>query len=275
MYRPRVSVVIPFYSSEPGKLSGAVQSALSQTLESIEVIVIDDCSPINAESELKTVCDPRLKVIRHENNLWGGMARNTGVQNATGEFIAFLDSDDEWYPEKLQRQLDFWKDNGCSQNTVLFCMCEVIEGKRVWVRPTRGLGALESVSEYIFIGRQLLQTSGIFLIRELALISKFDDLKRHQDYQFCLSLEKHGAKFELIPEVLYQFIQTPKANDYEFSLLFLEYYGASFDDSVEKGFVELVVIRSMIKQRRFWHATKLAFKYRCYTSFLGFFTTLR
>jgi glycosyltransferase involved in cell wall biosynthesis len=233
MYRPRVSVVIPFYSSEPGKLSGAVQSALSQTLESIEVIVIDDCSPINAESELKTVCDPRLKVIRHENNLWGGMARNTGVQNATGEFIAFLDSDDEWYPEKLQRQLDFWKDNGCSQNTVLFCMCEVIEGKRVWVRPTRGL-------------------------------------KRHQDYQFCLSLEKHGAKFELIPEVLYQFIQTPKANDYEFSLLFLEYYGASFDDSVEKGFVELVVIRSMIKQRRFWHATKLAFKYRCYTSFLDF-----
>ena len=270
MNSPTVSVVIPFYSQHPGKLLGAVKSVLSQTLESIELIVVDDCSPVSAERELKGFSDPRVKIITHAKNLMGGLARNTGVKNAKGQFVAFLDSDDEWHSEKLQTQWDFWKNNDCSSNAVLFCSCKIIEGDRSWVRPTRNLKPSESISQYLFSSRELIQTSGLFLKREMALKNKFDDLKRHQDYQFCLELEKNDAEFYLVPDVLYEFIQTPKINDFEFSLLFLERYKDFFSKESEKGFIELVVIRSMLKQRRFKSALKMAFKYKSLVFFLDF-----
>lgn len=104
-----VSVVIPAYNSEKTIL-GTINSVLNQTFSDFEIVVINDGSPDKTLSLLSTISDPRLKVFSYEN---GGLpvARNRGIRNATGEFIAFLDGDDLWTTDKLEAQLAALQNN--------------------------------------------------------------------------------------------------------------------------------------------------------------------
>ncbi|NCU33542.1 MAG: glycosyltransferase family 2 protein, partial [Candidatus Moranbacteria bacterium] len=101
---PLVSVIIPTYNREKAVVR-AVQSVLNQTFQDFEIIVIDDCSKDQTESAIRKIGDPRIQLIKHERNQGGSVARNTGVHASRGEFIAFLDSDDEWLSHKLEYQL--------------------------------------------------------------------------------------------------------------------------------------------------------------------------
>lgn len=107
---PLVSVVIPTYD-RPDRIRGAVESVLEQTYEPIEILVVDDHSPTpvveHLDGELSRTPDDgkRLQVIRHEENRGANAARNTGIREATGNYVAFLDDDDRWYPEKIERQV--------------------------------------------------------------------------------------------------------------------------------------------------------------------------
>lgn len=104
MADPRVSVVIPAY--ERGDVVGrAVDSALGQTLSDIEVVVVDDGSSDDTRSVVEAYEDERVRYLAHETNRGVSAARNTGVAAARGAYVAFLDSDDEWLPRKLDRQL--------------------------------------------------------------------------------------------------------------------------------------------------------------------------
>ena len=120
---PRVSVVIPTYK-RPKELKRAVSSVLSQDYDDLEVIIIDDNPP---ESETKAATEAAVASMRgpiihlkNEQSLGGGGARNRGIENARGEYIAFLDDDDEWLPGKLKPQvelLDSLPETVCSIDT--------------------------------------------------------------------------------------------------------------------------------------------------------------
>jgi glycosyltransferase involved in cell wall biosynthesis len=99
---PDVSVIIPVHDRHR-QVIDAVRSALAQEEVNVEIIVVDDGStpPIDLDS-LK---DGRVRVVRHERNRGAAAARNTGIAVATGRYVAFLDSDDTWMPDKLSRQL--------------------------------------------------------------------------------------------------------------------------------------------------------------------------
>ena len=103
MIMPTVSIIMPVYNTEKF-LAGAVRSVLAQTYEDFELLVIDDESPGNPRKVLDEFDDPRIRYLRHPN---GGPAftRNQGVKKSHGRYVAFLDSDDEWKPEKLERQV--------------------------------------------------------------------------------------------------------------------------------------------------------------------------
>src|SRR6056297_2960635 len=100
----RVSVIIPTYNRAKTLLR-AIDSALAQTIDDLEVVVVDDGSTDNTESVLAAYDDPRVRPVIHETNQGANVARNTGLEHACGEYVAFLDSDDEWHPAKLERQL--------------------------------------------------------------------------------------------------------------------------------------------------------------------------
>lgn len=106
----RVSVIIPTYK-RPDTLDRAIRSVLDQSVKDVEVIVVDDNNPDTegrALTEAKMTQfaeEPRVRYIKHERNKNGSAARNTGARAATGEWVAFLDDDDEYLPKKLESQL--------------------------------------------------------------------------------------------------------------------------------------------------------------------------
>ena len=101
-----VSVVIPTLN-RPKLLLRAINSVLRQTHRDIEVIVVIDGPDSNTVSAVRTVNDPRLQVIVNPQSLTAAGARNAGADHARGEWIAFLDDDDEWLACKLERQIAF------------------------------------------------------------------------------------------------------------------------------------------------------------------------
>ncbi|MBX0302885.1 glycosyltransferase family 2 protein [Haloarcula salinisoli] len=104
---PLVTAVITTYD-RPARLEAAVESVLEQTYDSIELVVVDDHSETPAEAVLSDVDLGVLSgatIVRHETNRGANAARNTGIDAASGEYVAFLDDDDQWHPAKLARQV--------------------------------------------------------------------------------------------------------------------------------------------------------------------------
>jgi glycosyltransferase involved in cell wall biosynthesis len=101
---PAVSVVIPTYNRAP-LLGRAIRSVLGQCFEDFEVIVVDDGSTDETAAVVAAFGDPRVRYVRLARNTGAGAARNAGIRLARGKFLAFQDSDDEWLPSKLSKQM--------------------------------------------------------------------------------------------------------------------------------------------------------------------------
>ena len=101
---PKISVVIPTWNREK-LLEQAIMSALSQSLPVLEILVCDDGSTDQSAAAVKTIADPRVRWIDGEHSGLPACPRNRGLRNAKGDWIAFLDSDDEWIPDKIEQQL--------------------------------------------------------------------------------------------------------------------------------------------------------------------------
>lgn len=111
-FKPLVSVVMPAYNASKTIL-GSIESVLSQSFKSLELIVVDDCSNEDLERLLKPTLssDSRLRFVRLERNYGAAFARNIAIELAVGRYIAFLDSDDLWFPNKIETQISFMCEN--------------------------------------------------------------------------------------------------------------------------------------------------------------------
>ena len=111
--QPLVSAIIPAYN-RPKKTQRAINSVSEQTYRPIELVVVDDSSqpPLQDELSLPESTVEKIVFREHEENRGGNVARNTGIENASGEYLAFLDSDDEWNAKKIRRQVDRLISNG-------------------------------------------------------------------------------------------------------------------------------------------------------------------
>jgi glycosyltransferase involved in cell wall biosynthesis len=179
-----------------------LQSVRDQTFEDFECIVVDDGSADGEELKavVEGLSDPRFRYVVRENG-GGGAARNTGIDEAKGEFVAFLDSDDRWLPEKLAvqaEQLQRFPDR------VVYCAAYVDRGVgKYWVRPSRGIRDDQDVGEYLFVANQFFPTPSLVLSTKIARAVRWDeDLKRGQDLDFALRLRAMGCRFEFLAEPL-------------------------------------------------------------------------
>lgn len=105
-----VSVIIPMYNSEK-YIEDCINSVINQTYRNLEIIVIDDCSSDSSTEIVSNMKDSRLKIIRLLENKGVSNARNKGVELAEGDYICFIDSDDIWVKNKIEKQLDFIEKN--------------------------------------------------------------------------------------------------------------------------------------------------------------------
>jgi glycosyltransferase involved in cell wall biosynthesis len=114
-----ISVICPTYNRQD-LLSRAVQSVLNQTYKNFELIVVDDGSTDGTEKAVGSFKDERIRYIRLEKNMGAGAARNRGIEVSRGKYIAFQDSDDEWLPEKLEKQIEVFKKTAPSKIGVVY-----------------------------------------------------------------------------------------------------------------------------------------------------------
>jgi glycosyltransferase involved in cell wall biosynthesis len=206
----RVSAVIPT-RGRPALLRRAVRSALGQTLREIEVVVVIDGEDSATKRALQDLMDEdgRVRVVALATSVGGSDARNRGVDAASGEWIAFLDDDDEWLPGKLQAQFDAL--NG-STSPVSIGTCKMIArtpGKD-YVWPRRMPARNEQIGEYLLARRSLtrgegyIQTSTLFVRRALMQEQPFKSGQvKHQDTEWVLRIGRlPGAEVVFAEEVL-------------------------------------------------------------------------
>jgi len=205
---PLVSVVIPT-RNRPQLVERAVRSALDQNLDGIEVVVVIDGPDADTRETLNRIRDARLNVLSLLENVGGSEARNIGVRYSRGKWIAFLDDDDEWLPEKLAKQ---WKAAESMAGAYGFVASEFLEttedAQRVLPRRTPAPG--EDFSEYMFArrgwnsGEGFLQTSTWLVSRPLITRVPFTrGLKRCQDLDWLLrATALRETEVAIVPEVL-------------------------------------------------------------------------
>jgi glycosyltransferase involved in cell wall biosynthesis len=201
-----VSAVIPT-RNRPDLVLRAVRSTLAQTYTDLEVIVIVDGPDAATQEVLAKVQDPRLRVIVLDRAVGAAQARNLAVESARGYWIAFLDDDDEWLPEKIQLQMERAESSAfrypivCSQVLARTSRYEV-----VWPRSTPS----EPLSEYLLArnswsyGDGLLATITLLFPKDLFESVRFrPELRRHQDWDWVLrAARKTGAGIEFIAKPL-------------------------------------------------------------------------
>ena len=108
-----VSIIMPSYNT--GRfIAETINSVLAQTYSNWELIIVDDCSTDNTDEVVATFCDDRIRYIKNEKNSGAAVSRNRALREAKGKWIAFLDSDDLWLPEKLEKQIAFMTEKGYS-----------------------------------------------------------------------------------------------------------------------------------------------------------------
>lgn len=209
---PFVSAVIPTHKRSD-TLPRAVQSALSQTYREIEVVVVIDGPDAETTQVLGQINDPRMRIVQLDSNLGAGVARNAGVSATRGEWIAFLDDDDEWLPDKIERQVTMLTSVSCN-DPIISCrfIARTRSGEYIW--PNRFPRPSEPISEYLLVrdglshglnkGDGFIGTPTILTRRSLLQRVPFQSvLKKHEDWDWLLrATSQPGVGVFFCPEVL-------------------------------------------------------------------------
>jgi len=199
MYKPLISVIIPVYNRR-AFLQKAVDSVFAQTYQNIEVIIIDDGSNKLTRKVLAKYSNPKIRVLR-QRHLGVSSARNRGILAAKGELIAFLDSDDIWHPEKLEKQLLYLDKHP---------ECMICQTDELWIRNGKRVNPrlkhkkLHGLFFYESLHLCLVTTSSVLCKKELfEKVGLFDDdLPVCEDYDFYLRILSLKIPVCLLPERL-------------------------------------------------------------------------
>jgi len=200
MIDPIVSVIIPTYKRNWKYLCRAVGSVQNQTFKDLEIIVVDD-SPESFKfrkdiiTRMNDLCkvDQRIVYLINEKNLGGSCARNRGIELAKGKYITFLDDDDEYLPEKIEKQLMFMEQNKCDMsfsNMIMYNM----EGQVVDYRDYKDIWSFETneLLKYHLMKHLTGTPTYMFVTKKLIKIGMFDDVPIMQEFFLMLKCISNG-----------------------------------------------------------------------------------
>lgn len=201
---PTVTVIIAAYNAEKYLLN-AVLSVLDQTFQDWEIIIVDDASSDGTVTVINTIQDNRLRVISLPVNVGPSQARNIGWENSSGKYLAFLDADDIWMPDKLAVQLQAMNDP-----EIGMCYCDglihqMATGNKFPVSARINIPDYCCFS-YILREQPSIVPSGILIRSTLfAAAGRFDpQIRFMEDWEFCLRAARI-TKIAFIPQVLFEY----------------------------------------------------------------------
>ena len=185
---PKVSVIIATYN-RADLLPRAINSVLSQTFEDFELIIVDDCSTDSTLKVIRSFADPRIREVQSARNMGQSRARNTGIDIAQGEYVAFLDDDDQWVESKLARQARILDESGPCVGLV-YTWFDIIEADTE-IRRIGGRGTISGDILGNLIGWDMPASPSAYLVRAEAVrqIGGFDEsLRMAEDRDFLLRI---------------------------------------------------------------------------------------
>ncbi len=204
---PKISVIISTYN-RANLLPRTIKSVLNQTFQNFELIIIDDASTDSTEEVVKSFNDSRVIYIKNKKN-WGGPARpkNIGIEKAQGEFVAFLDDDDEWLPQKLEKQLKIFEESKKNLGLVACYALDVCVDKNVVNKykitiPKNCSNVFPLILEKCFIH----STSSVLIKKQvLTKLGYFDEnLKVTDDWELWIRILKE-YEFDFVAEPLFKY----------------------------------------------------------------------
>ena len=186
--RPLVSVIIPVYKAREF-VEEAIRSVLAQTITDLELLVIDDCSPDDSFEIVQSLAqeDSRIRPLRNERNMGVAKTRNRGLELSQGKYVAFLDSDDIWYPSKLEAQIDLLEQTGAG---LCYCSYRIVNAKGVPVKPDYLVPPQVDLNG-ILMENCVLCSSMVIpgeVVRRIAFNTEF----YHEDYVLILDILREG-----------------------------------------------------------------------------------
>jgi len=201
----KISVIIPTYNRKD-YLENTINSVLNQSWKDgeIELVIVDDCSSDGTEEYIKSLEDKRIKYFKNKINKGAAKSRNIGVQNSTGEYIAFIDSDTIWYKDKLLKQIPLLLEN---PNKVIYCRYKKQAGDK-WLLEPKEIKNGKIFDDLMY--QNFVDTPSAIMKKELFLsVDGFDNnLPRFQDWDLFLRLSKN-YEFIGIEEPLYDSLTLP------------------------------------------------------------------
>lgn len=226
---PLVSVIIPTYGGAEF-LPRAVDSVLSQTYQNIEIIIVDD-NGLGTCVQKKTVSviepylkNPKIHYLVHDTNKNGSAARNTGVKNANGDFIALLDDDDYFYPENIENHMKAWAQLDDSYG-LTYCDVEIHnpDGSIKFSRRT-----FCGQNLYLLLMHKLVIGSSTMVVRKKVWdeLGGFDEsFRRHQDFEFSARLmSKYKVWATRYVGDCYMILRRNSPRDVSQALVYIKHY---------------------------------------------------
>ena len=210
MSQPLVSVIMPAFNAA-ATLPTAVESVLAQSMGELELIVCDDASTDATAELLATISDPRVRYIRNPQNLGPGLSRDRAIKMATAHWVALIDADDAWLPERLEQLLAGVK--GYPESIIFddIMTCHSADGKLVPWRPVHGVAAFGGggiaardlrIEDYIGSPRLIIQPMmPVAVIRRHGL--SHSSRSFGEDAEYFLRFALAGVGFRYLPEPLY------------------------------------------------------------------------
>jgi glycosyltransferase involved in cell wall biosynthesis len=197
---PKVSVIIPTYNRAQ-LISRTINSVLVQTFKDFEILVVDDASTDHTRQVVKQIEDRRIRFISHQKNRGGSAARNTGIKASKGEYIGFLDDDDEWLPEKLEKQVEVLQ-RSANDVVVIYSACYFVSGRNNTVL-TKTVPFYRGYLYRDLLRRNILPSPTPLIKKDcFSKAGLFDEtLPSCQDWDMWIRISKY-YKFDFVPNVL-------------------------------------------------------------------------
>lgn len=206
----KVSIITPAYNSS-NFIKKTIETVINQTYKDWEYIIIDDCSTDNTSNIVNDFVklDSRIKILKTSQNSKGpAVPKNIGIKHSTGEYIAFLDHDDEWLPEKLEKQLQIFKESKNDKLGLVSCFLN-IKDKNNNLISLYNKNYKGNIISQLAKGNFILTSSCVLIKSEIIKkIGLFDTiLKVSDDWDMWLKIAEAGYFFDFVPEYLVNYIQ--------------------------------------------------------------------
>lgn len=209
MQKEMVSIITPVYKCAD-YLPMTIESVQNQTYSNWELILVDDCTPDNSAEIIARYGkdDKRIRYIKQTHNGGAALARNAGLEAATGRYIAYLDADDVWLPNKLERQIDFMR-----ENNVEFSCCDYEKIEADGTPLNKVVHMPKTITYNQLLSNTIIQTVGVIV--DLNKVNRkllvMPNVRRGQDSATWLQMLRNGVKFVGQNEVLAQYRRVPQS----------------------------------------------------------------